>query len=272
MKGPPVTLYNSTDFDLNAVGIPLTGMAAYAPVTDGSVISDTDLGSPTITLPPAYKSLGLYVEDGGPQDDRNDDDALEFFQDGYKLPGNSTISVEIGLAEDNPAVQALIDGKTPDEHGVIYVDASLPATTFLLFVATRFKNGSELRRNGVARISKIEIDQEKRGDVRTKKVTFEWVPDPLFKMSPFKKWFGTPGTVSISIDPKTVSVAKDKTTKLTATTSPSGLQVTWESVNDQIAKVGTDGTVTGVAEGGPVNITATAGSATATAAVTVTAV
>ena len=104
-----MALYTTTDFDLNAVGIPLTGVAAFAPVTEANVIPDTDLGSPTITLPAAYRSLGLYKEDGGPQDERDDDDALEFFQDGYKLPGNSTVTVQIGLAEDNLNVNALIE-------------------------------------------------------------------------------------------------------------------------------------------------------------------
>ena len=264
-------LYTSDDYDLNAVGIPLTGLAAYAPVLKANVVPDADLGSPTITLPSGYRQLGLYKDDGGPQDDRDDDDPLEFFQDGYKLPGNSTVTVQIGLAEDNLNVNALIDGKEPGENGVVYVDASLPAATFILFVATRFKNGRELRRNGVARIQAIEIDQEERGSVRGKSVTFEWVPDPLFKMSPFKKWFGTPGTVSLSITPRTVSVAQNATTKLSATTSPTGLQVSWTSSDDSIATVSTDGTVTGVKAGGPVTITASAGSAKSTTQVTVTA-
>ncbi|WP_315502920.1 Ig-like domain-containing protein [Actinomyces radicidentis] len=265
-----MALYTSDDYDLNAVGIPLTGLAAYAPVLEANVVPDADLGSPTIALPSGYRQLGLYKDDGGPQDDRDDDDPLEFFQDGYKLPGNSTVTVQIGLAEDNLNVNALIDGKEPDENGVVYVDASLPAATFLLFVATRFKNGMELRRNGVARIQAIEVDQEERGSVRGKSVTFEWVPDPLFKMSPFKKWFGTPGTVSVSVIPGTVSVAENASTKLTATTSPSGLQVSWTSSDESIATVSADGTVTGVKAGGPVTITATAGSATDTAQVTVT--
>ena len=263
-----MALYTTTDFDLNAVGIPLTGVAAFAPVTEANVIPDTDLGSPTITLPAAYRSLGLYKEDGGPQDERDDDDALEFFQDGYKLPGNSTVTVQIGLAEDNLNVNELIDGKAPDENGVVYVDASLPAATFILFVATRFKNGMEYRRNGVARVSAIEIDQEERGSVRGKNVTFEWVPDPLFRMSPFKKWFGTPGSVTVAVAPRTVTIEVNKTTKLAATTSPSGLQVTWESSDDQTATVSPDGTVTGIKKGS-VTITAKAGSATSTAKITV---
>lgn len=266
-----MALYTSDDYDLNAVGIPLTGLAAFAPVTEANVIPDADMGSPTIKLPSAYRQLGLYKDDGGPQDDRDDDDALEFFQDGFKLPGNSTVTVEIGLAEDNLNVNALIDGKEPDENGVVYVDASLPAATFIFFVATRFKNGMELRRNGVARVQSIEVDQEERGSVRGKSVTFEWVPDPLFKMSPFKKWFGTPGSITLDVAPKAVSVEENKTTKLTATTSPSGLQVTWKSADEATATVASDGTVTGVKAGGPVTITASAGSAKSTTQVTVTA-
>lgn len=263
-------LYNSSDYDLNSISVPLTGVAAYAPVTSANVISDELLGSPTITLPSAYRSLGLYKEDGGPQDSRDDDDAIELFQTGYKMSGDSTLTVQINLAEDNEAVNALLDGKTPDENGVVYVDAELPSNTFLLFVATRNKNGTELRRNGVARIQSIETDQEERGSIRGKSVTFEWVPDALFNMSPYKKWFGTPGTITIQVAPSPAEVAVNGTVRLSAVTDPAGLKVTWTSDNDTIATVGQDGTVTGIAEG-TANITASVGSAKTTVVVTVTA-
>ena len=35
-------------------------MAAYAPGAAANVVSDTDLGSATLTLPAAYRRLGLY--------------------------------------------------------------------------------------------------------------------------------------------------------------------------------------------------------------------
>lgn len=181
--------------DLSAVSVPVTGMAAYAPVDAANVVADADMGDKPLALPVAYKKLGLYKQDGGPQDGREDGDKMEFFQQGYALNGESSLSLTINLAEDNPNVNALIHGKEPNSAGVIYVDAFLPEATFILFAVTRYRNGSERRRNGVARVSAVEVDQETRGEVRGKAVTFEWVPDDLFDGHPYKEWLGTPAVV-----------------------------------------------------------------------------
>ena len=62
-----------------------------------------------------------------------------------------------------------------------------------------------------------------------------------------------------------------KTTKLTATTDPAGVNVSWSSSNEAVAKVASDGTVTPV-KAGTAKITAKAGKATASITVTVTGV
>ena len=183
---------DSSGNDLSAVGVPLTGLAAIAPVDAANVIKDEDMGRTPLALVEAYVKLGLYKQDGGPQEARDDEDAIEFFQVGYKIAGDGTLTIQINLAEDNEAVNKLIDGKEPNEQGVVYVDSNLPDALWILFVATRFKNGNELRRNGVARVQAVEVDQEERGSVRGKSVTLEWVPDDLFNGAPYKKWLGKP--------------------------------------------------------------------------------
>ena len=60
-----------------------------------------------------------------------------------------------------------------------------------------------------------------------------------------------------------------KTTKLTATTDPAGVNVSWSSSNETVAKVASDGTVTPV-KAGTAKITAKAGGKTASITVTVT--
>lgn len=263
-------LYASEDFHLDEVAVPLTGVAAFAPVAAQNVISDQDMGAATLALPAAYRRLGLYKNDGGVEEERDDEDATEFFQDGYKIAGLSKQSVKIGLAEDNENVNVLIDGREPNEHGVIYVPASLPSATFLLFVATKYKNGKELRRLGVARISAVEVDQEERGSVKGKTVTFEWVPSPLLDMAPFKKWLGVPGGVTIAVSPKTAQVKVGKTVKLKATVTPDGRPVKWESDKPESARVDETGLVTALkSEGSPVTITASSGGKSDTATVTV---
>lgn len=266
---------DSAGNDLSNVSVPLTGTVAFAPYALANVIADADMGAPIDfgTKYPGYKKLGLIKDDGGQQDDRDDEDAIEFFQDGYKIAGDSTLTVQIGLAEDNAAVNELCTGKTPDANGVIYVPASLPDAKVLLFAATKYKNGNTRVRNGVARISKIEVDQEERGKVRGRSVTLEWVPDDLFDGFPYKQWgpdaIVAMPTTSVTVSPTTLSVAVGASKPVSATTVPAGNPVVW-STSDPAKATVSAGQVTGVAAG-TATITATSGSKSGTCAVTVTA-
>lgn len=184
--------------DLSAVSVPVSGKVATAAVTKANVIADADMGKTPLALPADYKVLGLIKVDGGPQEGRDSSDPIEFFQEGYKLNGDATVTVQLNLAEDNLNVNRLLIGAEPDPAtGVVYVPASAPDNTFLLFTATRYKNRNERRRLGVARISEIEVDQETRGEVRGKAVTFEWMPHDLFRGFPYKEWFGNPNAGNV---------------------------------------------------------------------------
>jgi len=174
--------------DLEAVGVPITGMAAFAPVAPANVIEKADLGASPLVLPVAAKRLGLYKVDGGPADSRETGDAIEFFQKGYTLAGEGTRAVTINLAEQNVHVKALTEGKEPDENGVIEVSSSLPDNRFILYVVTRYRGGKEKRREGVAAITAVEPDQQTRGEVEGSAVTFTWQEDPLFNDAPFWEW------------------------------------------------------------------------------------
>jgi hypothetical protein len=181
--------------DLDAVGVPITGVAAYAPVEQENVIEKTALGASPLVLPVAAKKLGLYKVDGGPAPSRETGDAIEFFQKGYTLAGEGTRSVVINLAEQNPNVQALIEGAEPDANGVIEVSSSLPDNRFILYVVTRYRGGKEKRQVGVASVTAVEPDQQTRGEVEGAAVTFTWQEDPLFNNAPFWQWGpAVPGT------------------------------------------------------------------------------
>jgi hypothetical protein len=179
---------DSSGNDLDAVGVPITGLAAFAPVLEANVIPKADLGASPLVLPAAFKRLGLYKTDGGPTPTRDTGDAIEFFQKGYTLSGDGTRSVKITLAEQNDAVQALIEGVEPDANGVIEVSSSLPNNRFILLVVTRYKNGTEKRQEGVATITAVEPDQQTRGEVEGAAVTFQWQEDALFNSAPFWQW------------------------------------------------------------------------------------
>lgn len=174
--------------DLEAVAVPITGMAAFAPVAETNVIEKTALGASPLVLPVAAKRLGLYKVDGGPAPARETGDAIEFFQKGYTLAGEGTRSVVINLAEHNAAVLALTEGVEPDTDGVIEVSSSLPDNRFILYVVTRYRGGLEKRQVGVASVTSVEPDQQTRGEVEGIAVTFTWQEDPLFNGSPFWQW------------------------------------------------------------------------------------
>lgn len=178
--------------DLDAVAVPLTGMAAFAPVDAENVIAKASLKDSPLTIPAAFKRLGLYKTDGGPEAAREAGDAIEFFQKGYQLAGDGTRTVKISLAEQNASVQELIEGVAPDTDGVIAVSSSLPDNRFILLVVTRYKNGKEKRQIGVAAVTAVEPDKQERGNVEGQAVTFTWQEDPLFGDAPFWQWIGTP--------------------------------------------------------------------------------
>ena len=176
-------------FDLDKVMVPITGMAAFAPLAAENVLTSEQLAAKPLAMPPAYRRLGLYKQDGGPAAGREDGDAIELFQQGYKLAGDGSRSLTIGLAEHNPIVLSLIEGTEPDEHGVYKVSSSLPDNRFILFSSLIYRGKSnqrpEKRQNGVAYISAVELDKSERGSVEGAAVTFTWVEHDLFEGSPF---------------------------------------------------------------------------------------
>lgn len=171
--------------DLGAVGVPITGMAAFAPLAAENVLTKAELGASPLVLPPAYRKLGLYKVDGGPAPGRETEDPIEFFQIGYTLAGAGTRSIVITLAEQNANVQRLIEGAEPDENGVIEVSSSLPDNRFILFAGTKYRNRLEKRQLGVASVTSVELDQQERGSVEGAAVTFTWAEHDLFNGAPF---------------------------------------------------------------------------------------
>lgn len=175
-------------FDLDAVGVPITGMAAYAPLDPANMLTEAALGASPLVLPPAFKKLGLYKVDGGPAPSREAGDALEFFQQGYKKAGDGTRALTITLAQSDRVVMSLIEGVEPDEHGVYKVSSNLPDNRFILFSSIRYRGGLEERQLGVASITAVEPDQAERGSVKGSAVTFTWQEHEMFEGSPFWQW------------------------------------------------------------------------------------
>lgn len=184
--------------DLSAVSVPITGLAAIAPVDAANVLTKPALAARPLVLPAAFLKLGLIKVDGGFEPTRDSGDPLEFLQKGYVLSGEGTRTVKVGLAENNTAVLKLIEGATPDANGVIEVSSSLPNNQWLLFTSTKYRNKTEDRQLGVVFVSAVEPDKAERGSVKGAVVTLTYVEHELFNDAPF--WH-----VSLPAPPATIT-------------------------------------------------------------------
>lgn len=171
--------------DLSAVPVPVTGLAAIAPVDAANVLTKQELAARPIVMPAAFAKLGLIKVDGGFESARDSGDAILFFQKGYQLSGEGTRTVKIGLAENNATVLKLIEGAEPDVNGVIEVSSSLPNNQWILFTSTKYRNKTEDRQIGVAYVSAVEPDKAERGSVKGSVVTLTYVEHELFSDAPF---------------------------------------------------------------------------------------
>lgn len=161
--------------DIGAVGVPITGFAAVQLAGPPEFVASADGAEVPLELPVGYEKVGLFKVDGGPQEGGDAGDAIEFFQQGYKLAGDDQPNIVINLAQFDELVRQLITGQEADANGMVVITGLTPDHVFPLFVATKYKNGWSRRRNGLARISAVEADQETRGEVNGRAVTFEWI-------------------------------------------------------------------------------------------------
>ena len=166
--------------DVANVKIPQTGFAAIGPL-GGAMPTESELRSPSWTLPEDWDFLGLFTADGGPAEGTEAGDALTFFQLGYELPsGDDDMTETLILAEDNAAVRRLVYGPNATADGVLYEKTgAIPVGSFPYLRVTRYRNGSEMRRAGIVHVSALETAQETRGEIRAVTVTFafEFQPD-----------------------------------------------------------------------------------------------
>ena len=180
--------------DLGAVGVPITGFAAVQLTGGPTYLSSAEGGTIPIVVPAGYEKVGLFKVDGGPQEGGDAGDAIEFFQSGYKIAGDDQPTIQINLAQFDSRVRRLITGKNPDANGMITITGLTPDTVFPLLVVTKYKNKATRVRNGLARISAVEKDQETRGEVDGRAVTFEWVYDETVGGF-YREWLIMPASV-----------------------------------------------------------------------------
>lgn len=160
--------------DLGAVFVPVTGFLGYAP-SGTAVPSSLELSNPAFVLPVAVKKVGLIKQDGGFEwTGEPSGDAIEFWQDGYKLPsGLVEATLAVTLAQTDPIVRELIWGKAPDANGVIDVELASNINTYFLVTEEVAKNGVIRRRvSPNCTVQTVKEDKSERGTVQGYAVTF----------------------------------------------------------------------------------------------------
>lgn len=165
---------DSAGNDLTKVFVPITGFLGYGP--QGTTIPErSELAEPSFTLPPQVQRVGLIKRDGGFEWTGNPSgDAIEFWQDGYKLPsGQVEATLAVALAQTDPVVRKLIWGKAPDEYGVIDVDLGGNDQVHYLVTEEVSKNGIIRRRIAPScTVQSVKEDKSERGTPQGYLVTF----------------------------------------------------------------------------------------------------
>ena len=184
--------------DLANVGVPVTGAICIVPYAEGNVITRTRIGKTNATpkLPEVYARgtacRGLITSDGAPQDSTESGDAIEFWQQGYMLNGETTISTAFTIAEDTDLAREFCFGEKPDAAGVIAVATFTPDTKWMAYEEITYKNGNADRRAGVIQVTANEPGQAERGSVFGRAVTVKWGRDDLYEGKAFIEAHCTP--------------------------------------------------------------------------------
>lgn len=173
--------------DLSAVAVPSTGAICVVPYSEENVITRSMISKKLAEpeLPEAYDRskacLGLITSDGGPQDAGDQDDAIEFWQQGYSLNADPSLTTAFTIAEDNDFTREFCYGEKPDEDGVIGVETLTPDTKWMAYYEEVYKSGAVTRRAGVIQVTANEPGQSERGSVKGRAVTVTWLNDDYYE-------------------------------------------------------------------------------------------
>ncbi len=174
--------------DVTLVGIPVTGAISVAP--EGTALLTPEAGSePDLALPAAFRKLGLISEDGGPSWESESEDAIKFWQSGYSTPsGEGTYTLTVKAAEYNALVRELMSGSTPDSDGYVILSAGGSGKGYVVFTEEVFKNGNVRRRQAVATVESVQLDQSTRGEVNGVEIVFSVQANPALGYGHLGEW------------------------------------------------------------------------------------
>lgn len=227
----------------------------------GMIIIQSE-GSDEITLTVPALPLDILALVTG----KNVDETTGAFIDGPAIERYFAVGYRLRLTDGTYRYVWRLKGSfaIPDETSATEDDSTTTNNQQLVFTGvktiTEFTNGGGT--NIAGRAKAVVVDER----------------DGKCDCSTFFSSVQTPDTIgnlaissvsALSISPTTASIVIDGTQQITPTTTPSGKHVTYVSSNPRVASVDSTGLITAIAAGTAV-ITATAGSYSASCAVTVT--
>lgn len=167
--------------DINEVTIPVTGAIMLAPYNTANAIKANDIASSVKEphVPAAYTAVGLIESGGGPHDARENSTAITFYQQGYSLTGNATLTLQFTVAENNPMVRRMTIGE-PDSNGVYHVQDIMQSDKWMAYVEESYKDGRVRRRAGVVQLTANAPAASTSGSVTGQQVTLTWQRDDAY--------------------------------------------------------------------------------------------
>lgn len=179
--------------NINAVGVPITGLLAYAPAT-ATIPSPEEGAAEDLELGEDFRRVGLLTEDGGFEwTEEPDGDPIEFWQDGYSIPtGNANVELTFTAAEESPVTRYLRTGKTPDANGYLTVDGGGVTKRHAFFSEEIFRNGAIRRRVAFGRVVTAKLQKNERGNVQGIEFTVHVSRHAAFNGEHYGEWVLNP--------------------------------------------------------------------------------
>lgn len=160
--------------NVQAVFVPVGGFMAFAEFGT-SIPSKEEIHAPELTLPEAFRKVGLLKVDGGFEwTAEQDGDNLEFWQEGYDSPsGIVNASVVVAMAQFDNIVRELVYGQAPDGNGVLDVELASNSNRYVLWTEEVDK-WRRIRRRVAPNVGvgTNKEDKSERGAVNAQTTTF----------------------------------------------------------------------------------------------------
>ena len=162
--------------DLAEVDFPIAAQTWIGPNTV-PVMDKTELEADPLVIPQDLDSIGLLTTDGGPEwgvDGQGE--AIEFFDEGYQLPGDGGwYTLSVTAAQNQPLVDELIVGVAYTD-GYREVGQTSNPNVYTCFAQIAYKSGKIVRRmsNNVM-VEEGKKDKAERGKAHSTPLKFKWL-------------------------------------------------------------------------------------------------